>query len=184
MLAAPLAAIGPIKLVQSLSLLLSLFNLYLLYRLIKTTHLLSDYRARCHALLLTSILPQFVLFSLFVSNDGLSFAIGTLCYIQAFRYIDRPARSNLVLLGAVLGIGLLTKGTFLAFGPVLVAVVLLTELRKNVGGTRVAGALALFFACFLVIGSYKYVENTIQFGRPVPTAEESAVWTRVIERQQ
>ncbi|RMD95249.1 MAG: hypothetical protein D6813_00705, partial [Calditrichaeota bacterium] len=69
LLAAPFAVIGPAKFVQILSLLFSLVNLSLLYYLIKVSSLLHTLNAKRHALLLVVLLPQFVIFSNFVSND-------------------------------------------------------------------------------------------------------------------
>ncbi|MCH7677947.1 hypothetical protein IID10_01115, partial [candidate division KSB1 bacterium] len=83
LLAAPFAMVGTAKFVQLLSLFLSLCNFYLLYGLITKTSLLKAHGVKCHVLLLTAILPQFVIFSSFISNDSLSFLLGTLIFIQA-----------------------------------------------------------------------------------------------------
>jgi len=166
LLATPLAMVGTAKLVQLLSLLLSLCNFYLLYGLIKKTSLLKTYGVKCHAFLLTAILPQFVIFSGFISNDSLSFLIGTLIFIQTFRYIDTPTRGQLILLSIVLALGLLTKGTFIAMAPVLFTIVIVIGFYRNrTFGQRVA-AIAVFCAITGTLGSYKFIENTIHIGRP------------------
>ncbi|NIT60070.1 MAG: hypothetical protein GWN00_28785 [Aliifodinibius sp.] len=172
LMAAPLAIIGSPKVVQGLSLLLSIANLLLLYHLIKTTPLLRSLSARRHALLLAVLLPQFVIFSNFVSNDSLAFLVGTLTFLQAFRYIGRPTRANLVLLAVVLGIGLLTKGTLFAFVPVLFALVIVMQLRQGVNLKQHLIAFVTFAAISLTIGSYKYVQNMIHFGQPVIGRDE------------
>jgi len=151
------------KIVQLLSLLLSLANLYLIYLFVARTRLLTM-RGRVHALLLAAVLPQFVIFGNFISNDSLSYLVGTICFVQAFRYIDAPHRRNLVLLALALGVGLLTKGTFIAFVPVLVGVVAAGEVVRS--RPRIA-ALALFCVLVLFTGGYKFAENTIQMGRPI-----------------
>jgi 4-amino-4-deoxy-L-arabinose transferase-like glycosyltransferase len=112
-------------------------------------------------------LPQFITFGNFVSNDALSFLIGTLTFTQAFAYIARPTRRNLLLLGVALGIGLLTKGTFIVFAPVLLLLVVVMGLRQGFTLKQHLIAIVLFCLVSGVIGSYKFIENTIYFGRPV-----------------
>ena len=171
LLAVPWALIGSDKFVQLFSLLLSLVNLALLYSFIKNTRFLSEYRARCHALALTATLPQLVLFGNFISDDALSFPIGTLILLQILRYIDDPTRRNLVLLGLAQGAGLLTKGSFLAELPVLVMVVVAVGIRRRDTIGRHAAALALFGAVAGVSGCYKFVENYVHLGTPIPGNE-------------
>ena len=165
LLAAPLAMVGTAKFVQLLSLLLSLCNFYLLYGLIKKTSLLKTYRVKCHAFLLTAILPQFVIFSGFISNDSLSFLIGTLIFIQTFRYIDTPTRGQLILLSIVLGLGLLTKGSFIAITPILCALVVVVEFYQNRTFGKHITAMAIFCVIAGSLGSYKFIENTIHIGQ-------------------
>ncbi len=182
LLAAPLALVGPAKLVQLLSLALSLLNFWLLFLLIKETELIQTYKARCHALILTALLPQFVIFGNFISNDSLSFLIGTLVFVLAFRYLERPSRANLVWLAVVQGMGLLTKGSFLAWLPLLSALIFVSGLRARISFTKHFVALALFLLVALSIGSYKYIENTLHFGRPiVDNSDLKQTW---VKRQQ
>ncbi len=185
LLATPLAMLGSQKLVQALSLLFAVATFYLLYHLLKTTDILKTNLAKCHVLLLSALLPQFVMFSLFISNDSLTFLVGTLSFVFAFRYIDCPNNINLVLLAAVVGAGLLTKGSFLAFGPPLAALVVVMGIRQKKTIVQHLVALALFGTTSLGIGSYKYIENTINFGRPIPGAEGfDPQWAAVMQRQQ
>jgi len=169
LLALPWALVGSVKTVQLFSLLLSVANLWMLYRLISRTRLLHDHRARCHALLFTAILPQFVLFGEFISNDTLAYAIGTLLAILFFRYIDRPTRRNLVILAVGLGAGLLTKGTFLTALPVAVGVVVLMAIVRRNPVAQVARDLVVVIALTGVLGCYKFVQNAVHLGTPVPT---------------
>ncbi len=171
-IAAPLAMLGSPKIVQLLSLVLSIANLGLLYHLIRTTKLLRDLGARRHVLLFAVLLPQFVIFSNFVSNDSLAFLFGTLIFIQAFRYIDRPTRANLFILSLILGVALLTKGTFLAFVPVLLALVVMTLFRQKAGVKQHLVALGIFSSIALTLGSYKYIDNTMNYGRPFVGRDE------------
>jgi 4-amino-4-deoxy-L-arabinose transferase-like glycosyltransferase len=167
LLALPWALSGSLKVIQVLSLLLSICNLYVLYRLIKNTHVLQDHGAKCHALTLVAILPQFVVFGNFLSNDTLSYLIGTLTFAQTFAYIRRPTRRNLVLIGVVLGAGLLTKGTFIAFVPVALVVGLFMGWRR--GFTLKQHVWTITLICLVTggIGAYKFVENTLHLGRPI-----------------
>ena len=182
LLAAPLSVLGPPKLVQGFSLLLSISNLWLLYLLIRDTALLRSSQARRHALMFVALLPQFVFFSSFVSNDPLAFLVGTLIVFQAFRYMDRPTRKNLLLLASVLGTGLLTKGTLLAFVPVILAMVIVVQLRQEARAREFLLALGLFVSVCLAIGSFKYVQNIAHFGKPfVSRSELGFEW---VARQQ
>lgn len=167
LLAAPLAAVAGVRGAELLSLALSLLNLWLLARLVATTELIASDTTRRHVLAFAALLPQFVVFGLFVSNDALSYPVGTLFILVAFAYIERPTTRMLLALGAMTGVGLLTKGTFLAFVPVTAALVLAVAWRRRVPVARAVGLAALCLVVATVVGSYKFVENQIRFGRPV-----------------
>jgi 4-amino-4-deoxy-L-arabinose transferase-like glycosyltransferase len=167
LLAAPFAALGGIRGAEVLSLLFSLANLWLLARFFDRTDLVQRAGARRHAVALAAFLPQFVVFGLFVTNDTLSYVVGTLFLLAAFAYVDRPAARTLAAVGAVVGIGLLTKGTFLALLPVAAGLVLAVGWRRRqpVGRTLAEVSLCLLLA--LTLGSYKFVENYERLGRPI-----------------
>jgi len=147
------------KIVQIFSLLLACGNLYLLYLLCK--NLLSDILTRNLAFLLAVFLHSFVTFSLYVSNDTLAYFLGTYIFYALHKYIQKPSLSNEIVIAALLGLGLLTKGTFLAFGPSLGLVVILSLWKKNLPTKLIIGRLILFGIITLTLGSYKYVENYI-----------------------
>jgi len=167
LLAAPFAALAGIRGVELLSFGLSVVNLWLLARLIATTKLIASTVARRHALAFAAFLPQFVVFGLFVSNDVLSYLVGTAFILVAFSYIERPTARWLIALAATLGVGLLTKGTFLAFVPVSAGIVLAVAWRSRLGAMRALGQAALCIAIAFTVGSYKFVENYRRFGRPI-----------------
>ena len=167
LLAAPFAMVGTAKFVQLLSLFLSLCNFYLLYGLITKTSLLKAHGVKCHVLLLTAILPQFVIFSSFISNDSLSFLLGTLIFIQAFRYIETPTRGHLALLSIVLGLGLLTKGSFISNAPILFTLVVAVGVYRKRTLKQHVAAMAVFCVIVGGLGSYKFIENTISIGQPI-----------------
>jgi hypothetical protein len=172
LVAAPWSALGSPKVVQLLSLLLSVAHLALLARWIGRTQLLASPAARCHALALATFLPQFVLFGLFVSNDALAFPLGSLVLILTLSYLAEPRRRNLVLAALAQGLALLTKGTALATLPVLLAAVLLSGLRRRLSFGRLALELALSLTLVAAVGGYKFVENQVHFGTPVVSNDE------------
>lgn len=181
LLAAPFAVIGTEKLVQLLSLALSVVNLVMLHRLIRKTRLLGSHQARCHAMALAALLPQFVLFGLFVSNDALAFPLGTLLFVLAFRYLEEPTRRHLIWMAVAGGAGLLTKGTFSLAIPALAVVIVAVGWRRQATLRQHVASLALFGVLVSAIGCYKYVENEVHMGTPVPaTSEVQGNW---MERQ-
>lgn len=151
------------KVTQVLSLIFSVANLCVLYLLCQK--LTKDVAARNISFLLAIFLHSFVTFSLYVSNDTLAFLVGSLLFLLLHRYIYQPTQSNELLLAAGLGVGLLTKGTFLAFAPPLAAVVLLSNWKNDKTARLILTRLALFCVIFLTLGSYKYVENYLVEGR-------------------
>ena len=83
-------------------------------------------------------------------------------------YIERPTTRWLVALGVALGVGLLTKGTFLAFVPGdRRRIALAVAWRRRVGTMRALGQTALCVAIAATVGSYKFVENYRRLGRPI-----------------
>lgn len=172
LMAAPLAAIGTAKLVQALSLILSVANFALIYSLVRRTNLFKQDWTRVHVLLFTALLPQFVVFGNFISNDALVFLVGTLIFLQIFRYVEQPTRKNVYVLAILCGIGLLTKGSLLAFLPVTLGMLLVVELRKSSTAGQKAVVIGTFCLITTVLGSYKFVENTVNFGKPMLSIED------------
>jgi hypothetical protein len=168
LLAAPIwVATHSLKAVQALSLALSIGTLVLLYDLICRRRLVADEGARRYALLLACFLPQLVMFGLYVSNDSLAIFLGVLAALQAWRLAETPGRRELGLLVLVAGLGLLTKATFLAFLPVLGGLVAVVWRRAGAGLGRAVGVGLLAVVLAFTVGSYKFVENAVNFGRPL-----------------
>jgi 4-amino-4-deoxy-L-arabinose transferase-like glycosyltransferase len=157
---------GDVRAVLLLSSILTIATLWVIYLSIKKIWFLQSRTASCFCLLFAAMLPQFVRFSHYISNDALAFLIGSLVFLQMFNYITRPDATNQVVLALYLGLGLLTKGTFLPFVPVLLLLVVMVNLRKNTETKRIVLSLASFIVVFSLIGSYKYVESAIHFGQP------------------
>jgi hypothetical protein len=169
LVAVPWIVLAGWKGVQAFSLALSIANLYVLYRLVRDTLLIAPHAIRVLCLLVAALLPPFVLFGNYISNDALAFLLGSLIVFQAHGYLRAPSVGSVRDLALLLGLGLLTKITFLAYAPCLVALVLVAERRRRAWGAAVMVALGLGVLGGTV-GSYKFVENAVRFGRPVVTS--------------
>jgi len=165
-LAAPFLFLGGPKSVQAFSLVLSIGTLVALYLLIKTIPS-PGLQIKRYSLLLACLLPQLVMFGNYISNDSLSYFVGSLIFLQVYRYIKKPSIHNHIALAALLGTGLLTKGTFLLFIPVLLFLVAIVNLKKGLSRRNILSSLLIFTLVSLSIGSYKFIENTIILGRPI-----------------
>jgi 4-amino-4-deoxy-L-arabinose transferase-like glycosyltransferase len=178
LLAAPLAAVGHVTAVRLFSLSLALLNFWLISRLVGTTTLIQSVNARRYALALAAFLPQFVSFSLFVSNDTLAYTLGTATFTAAFLFVDRPRVGALLALAAIVGLGLLTKWTLIASLPLCATLVFVIARREKLSVARQCAAVALFVSVAVVVGGYKFVENWRHFGRPlVHNLDFQPAWT-------
>ena len=168
-LMAPLARMGGAALVHAASLLFSCINLLIIYRLTRRKDLFCNRIASVFALALAAFLPQYVMNGHFISNDTLAILIGTILSAAVYQYLTDSTRSMrwLILTAVLVGLGLLTKGTFLLTGPALTAVVGIVESRAGRGRSQIAGRLAVFCCIWLVLGCYKYVENFSHLGNPI-----------------
>jgi hypothetical protein len=172
LLAVPWALAGGPRVVEIFSLLLSIGNVWLLFRL------LGDLppRPRIHALLLVALLPQFVLYGILVSNDTLAMLMGTVVLVAANRFQADPSLRNAVLAGLAAGAGLLSKGTLLGHAGVLGVLVAVVSLRRLPRVPALARVL-VFAVLTASLGTYKFVENQVHFGRPaVHTMDFSPGW--------
>ncbi len=167
LLAAPLyAATGSLKCAQSLSLVFSVLTLLVLYRLFYVEKLLPNETAARYAFALACFLPQFVLFSLYLSNDALAILLGALLVWQSVRVSAKPSAREAALLALLTSLGLLTKATFLTFLPVLFVLVGFVLVRSgNPAAKAWAAALVL---CLLAagLGSWRFVQSYREIGDP------------------
>lgn len=154
-----------LKVTQLLSLILSCLNLYVLYLLAK--HHFNNILSRNISFLLALFLHSYITFSLYVTNDSLAFLIGTWCFWLLSRYFQSPSAKKERWLGVALGIGLLTKGTFLAFVPVIFGAILLTLWYYKVKRRKMIIRLLLPIVFTVAIGGYKFAENLYYEGKPV-----------------
>ncbi|GAB2780817.1 hypothetical protein GCM10027275_25480 [Rhabdobacter roseus] len=154
---------GSQKAQQLLSLLLSVGSLYFLYQLSK--QLLSEVLLRNGSFLLAAVLPSFLLGSLTVSNTALTYFLGILLLWVLSKYIHQPSQTHEIALAVVLGLGILTQGTFLVLGLPLVVVVALVLWKVDAAAKLIFFRLLLFALIALTIGTYKYLENYYIEGR-------------------
>lgn len=167
LLAAPLYYFtGTAKGVQVLSLALSICTLLVFYRLLYKENLMACEKPRLYAFMLACFLPEFVLFGLYVSNDTLTTFLGALLILQVARFAREPNNRQLVLLGLVAGLGLLTKATFLAFLPPLFVLALFVRLRSGSSAPKafLAALVLVVFSCDL--GGFKFVWNYQEVRNP------------------
>ena len=168
-----------LKVLQLFSLLTSLLT-FVVFALMINRFIESE-RVRRYATLFAACLPQLIMFGNFVSNDSLANFFGALLFLQGYLYIERPSPGRKVGLAVILGLGLLTKGTFLAFIPIVAALVIVVEARARKRWTAVVLNTLLVMALGLGIGSYKYVQSYRHFGNPFihnadPLIQKATKW--------
>lgn len=154
-----------LKVTQLLSVILSCLNLYVVYLLVK--HYFKNTLTRNVSFLLATFLHSYITFSLYVTNDSLSYLVGTWCFWLLARYFQAPSAKSERWLALALGIGLLTKGTFLAFVPVIFGAIALTLWYFKLSWKQIILRLLLPVIITAVVGGYKFAENIYYEGRPV-----------------
>ena len=166
-LALPFYALGHRKGTEAFSLLLSLANVLLVFAVVWRSSLVRDSAAKLAALAVAAVLPNLILYGNYIGNDALSFLVGTALAAAALGYARRPTRRRLVGLSVVAGLGLLTKGTFVALVPAVVPVIVIALRSRRVDWARCAAAVIVFLGVAALVGGYKFAENLVHFGRPL-----------------
>ncbi|MGE9293342.1 MAG: ArnT family glycosyltransferase, partial [Puniceicoccales bacterium] len=167
LLGAPWMAIGGDKAVQFMSMLMSIATLVLLYRYVAYDPQFKDRRYLPVVLLLAACIPALLTFGGIISNDSLSFLLGVSIYLQSLATIRVTNWRNTLVLATVLGLGLLTKGSFLAFIPVVGLTVLASWWRRHQRPGIVLKVALAFAAITMAVGGYKYLQNYRYFGNPL-----------------
>jgi 4-amino-4-deoxy-L-arabinose transferase-like glycosyltransferase len=170
-LASMFLRLGGAKTVQFFSLLLSLGTICVFYLLIKKLDFIGE-RNKVYCLLFAGVLPQFILFGNFISNDSLSIFIGSLIFLQASRYISKPNLLNQVILTLILSAGMLTKATFTVFIPVVLVLIIFMNIRNRVDIKRILVVLLLSAEIIIVVGGFKYLQNYMLYRNPTLNAED------------
>ena len=96
LLASPLLFRGVAKVVQVLSLALSLATLLVFYTLLKQLDFPST--PKQYSFLLLCFLPQLIMFQNYISNDTLAIFIGALVFLQVHRYLSNPHMKNIIII--------------------------------------------------------------------------------------
>ena len=174
-LSAPLFLLGSLPVVQGLSLLLSILTLCLIAALLRRLPRL-DEKLLPWCLALPAFHPQFIMFSLFISNDTLAIFLGALVFYQSWRVQAAPSSGNCTLLGIFLGLGLLTKAVFLVFVLPLILLVWSVVRRSDFPFTKVLARVSVFAFIVTAVGCYKYVENFAVYGNPLLSNLDFAPW--------
>ena len=159
------AASHSVPLIHFVSFLFSTANLLLIRRILKNPLVLPNPMGKAIAFGIACLLPEFVMFSGYISNDTMTFFVGSVFFLVVLRYIEQPTGRRLAVMGVMVGVGLLTKGTFIGTGAALMLLVALVEARR--GRRHAAVAVCGFTLLWASLGSYKYIENTIKLGRPI-----------------
>jgi 4-amino-4-deoxy-L-arabinose transferase-like glycosyltransferase len=117
------------------------------------------------------LLPASVYMSQYVGNESLAGLLAGLVVVLALRFYYEPERGRtkwaLAIMGAALGLALLSKLTALFLIPPLAALIAYASVtapgeRK---ARRAALALALVFGTALIVGGWYYARNYVVLGR-------------------
>ncbi|HEV2728921.1 MAG TPA: hypothetical protein VGV15_02720, partial [Terriglobales bacterium] len=157
---------GSFKAVQLLSLMLSILSLLVLYKLVCGSGLIRSSSAQLYCLLLVCFLPQFVLYTLFVSNDTLTIFLGCClawCITEFCHSPNYKAIATLMLVGIS---GLLTKATFLAYLPVLFLLISFIMFKSGWTVMRSLATAVVILTALVATTSYKEIDNYRQYRRP------------------
>lgn len=165
LLAAPLLGLGGAKTVQGLSLVFSLATLLVVFLLLRRLGWL-DERLKPWCLALPAFHPQFIIYTLLISNDTLAILLGALIFDQAARCLERPTLARQAALALYLGLGLLTKFTFLAFAPAVALFLLLLNARAGLPPRARAARLAGLLLIAAAVGGYKFADNAVRYHNP------------------
>jgi hypothetical protein len=100
-----------------------------------------------------------------VSSEALAILLGVVLAFQTWRYVRAPSWKQLLLLSLTLVLGLLTKTTFVAAIPVLLALVFWYPREKRRGWTGLLRA-DVFLIIVIALGSYKFLDNFARYRDP------------------
>src|SRR5262245_22373001 len=176
-MAAGFFLLGDIPAVHSLSLMLSIATLLLIAHLLRQLPWINE-KIQPWCLALAAFQPQFIIFSLFISNDALTIFLGALIFYQCRRVQVMPSLFNHLLLGIWPGLGLLTKAVFLVFLLPITLLLWMTARQQPSTNHQPSLRLAWVVLITIALGCYKYVENFILFGNPTISNLDLWLWAR------
>jgi 4-amino-4-deoxy-L-arabinose transferase-like glycosyltransferase len=123
---------------------------------------------------IVAFLPRFVFLSSFVSNDNLVDLLGAVLTFVALRYARRPGRWRMAVVGAVIGLLLITKLSTLPMAFVLVALSFMAT-----GWRRRVESLGIGVLSTLVVSGWYLVQNTVRYGDPLARAASARYLAQV-----
>lgn len=159
------------KVVQAFSLFISIATFVLIWRLFVQKELLQSGKARFWVLGLAAFHPQWIYYTLYISNDTLSAFAGVLWFNCVHGYFRKATALRALTIGGSVAVGLATKATFLLFLPITGLLVAGKEFFGEGSQDRKMRRLALVLSVTLVgcLGGYKFLENQVAFGRMTVT---------------
>ena len=123
---------------------------------------------------IVAFLPRFVFLSSFVTNDNLVDLLGATLTLTALRYARAPNRWRMAVVGAIVGLLVLTKLSVLPIGLVLVALPLMARDWRTRAEYFGVGVLST-----LVVSSWYLIQNTVRYGDPLALAVSTRYLTQV-----
>ena len=110
---------------------------------------------------IVGFLPRIVFLSAFVTNDNLVNLLGAILTFTALGYTLSPTRWRMSLVGAVVGLLIITKFSALP----LAAIILVLAFRQREGLRRAELVILGLLSCVVVSGWY-LIQNTVRYGDP------------------
>lgn len=155
---------NPVMMVRLLSLLLGALSIFIVYRAIKTAFPEEGYLpVSCAAFV--ALLPTHVMMSSSVSNDILMEVVFGLFLLVSASILTRGLSwKTTVFLGAVLGLGILSKMTCRLLFPVAAIVYLLLWKREGISHRALIGHFLIAMIVSLLIGGWWLGRNYLVYG--------------------
>ena len=119
-------------------------------------------------------LPRFVFLSAFVTNDNLSNLFGALLTFFALRFVVSPTRWRMALVGATVGLLIVTKLSALPFAVILIVL----AFRRREWLER-AKLIAIGCVSSVVVCGWYLIQNTIRYGGPLAAAASQRYLTQI-----
>src|SRR6266550_6381002 len=107
------------KVIQAFSLVTAIATLFVARELVASETFVTTRAGKSFTVMIVCFLPQFVMYSLQLSNDSLTILLGFLALYQTDRLLKHSTTTNFLELVLVLSLGLLTKGQFLAISGII-----------------------------------------------------------------
>jgi len=153
------------KFLQAFSLVTSIAILFVARELVRSGTFLKTNEGKLFAFLIVCLLPQFVMFSLYISNDSLAILLGLLAFYAADRLLTVWTLRRFLTLIGFLALGLLTKGQFLIITSILFPWACFRYWKARPALNQ--AILPLFLAFDLLgLGSLKYIQNIELYNKP------------------